>query len=205
MCFIPTPHYFNNSTHHHHHQRRYRYCRNLARIFLRGSLLVRYLAYIITTISKPSFSMFHPPANLPSSWPKSTPHTAPHTGRSFPDPLNRNACARFRLRRKAPKTPFSHCRGAPPSNSDISQLWDATLDLSRRLNDLSNIVLDLATSVHDHLSRPCSLPVPVVSAAPLVSAPNLEVASPPYRVQVFPPRFMRYPPSMPLLSAAQHP
>jgi len=114
--------------------------------------------------------MFHPPANLPSSWPKSTPHTAPHTGRSFPDPLNRNACARFRLRRKAPKTPFSHCRGVPPSNSDISQLWDATLDLSRRLNDLSNIVLDLATSVRDHLSHPCSLPVPVVSAAPLVSA-----------------------------------
>jgi len=45
-----------------------------------------------------------------------------------------------------------------------------TLDLSRWLNDLSNIVLDLATSVHDHLSHPCSLPVPVVSAAPLVSA-----------------------------------
>lgn len=114
--------------------------------------------------------MFHPPANLPSSWPKSTSHTAPHTGRSFPDPLNRSACARFRLRRKAPKTPFSHCRGVPPSNSDISQLWDATLDLSRRLNDLSNTVLDLATSVRDHLSCPCSLPVPVVSAAPLVNA-----------------------------------
>jgi len=114
--------------------------------------------------------MFHPPANIPSSCPRSMSHTAPHKGRSFPDPLNRNACARFRLRRKAPKSPFSHCCGVPPSNSDISQLWDATVDLSRWLNDLSSIVLDLATSVRDHLSRPCSLPVPVVSAAPLVSA-----------------------------------
>ena len=110
-------------------------------------------------------------SNQPSSWTKSTLHTASHRGRAFPDPSDRSACAHFRLRQKASKTRPS--RHAPSSASDISQLWDATLDLNRRLNHLYETVLEQAINFRDHLAHhlsSCTVPpnvsVPLVSALP---------------------------------------
>ena len=110
-------------------------------------------------------------SNQLSSWTKSTLHTASHRGRAFPDPSDRSACARFRLRQKASKTRPSRC--AASSGSDISQLWDATLDLNRRLNHLYETVLEQAINFRNHLAHhvsSCTVPpnvsVPVVSALP---------------------------------------
>src|SRR6266446_8195330 len=115
-----------------------------------------------------SFAMSGKPINQPSSWTKSTPHTAFHRGRTFPDPSDRSACARFQLRQKASRT-TSH---ASSSNPDISQLWHVTLDLSRRLTHLSETVLALAINSCDHLAHHlslCTVPMSNVSVAPLVS------------------------------------
>ena len=108
--------------------------------------------------------------NQPSSWTKSTLRTASHRGRAFPDPSDRSACARFRLRQKASKTRPS-CR-ASSSGSDISQLWDATLDLNRRLNHLYETVLEQAINFRSHLAHHLSSStVPPNVSEPVVSAP----------------------------------
>ena len=110
-------------------------------------------------------------SNQLSSWAKSTLHTASHKGHTFPDPSDCSACARFRLRQKASKTRPSRC--AASSGSDISQLWDATLDLNHRLNHLYETVLEQAINFRDHLAHhhssctvPTNVSVPLVSALP---------------------------------------
>ena len=116
-------------------------------------------------------------SNQPSSWTKSTPRTASHRGRAFPDPSDRSACARFRLRQKASKTRPSRC--APSLGSDISQLWDATLDLHRRLNHLYETVLEQAINFRDHLACHHSLStVPPNVSESVVSALPSQCGSP---------------------------
>ena len=112
-------------------------------------------------------------SDQPPSWTKPTLHTASHRGRAFPNPSDRSACARFRLRQKASKTRPSRCAPSPKPQSNISQLWDATLDLNRRLNHLYETVLEQAINFRDHLAHhlsSCTVPpnvsVPLVSALP---------------------------------------
>ncbi|KAF8957988.1 hypothetical protein BDZ97DRAFT_1843978 [Flammula alnicola] len=96
--------------------------------------------------------MFDAPAIPPSARAESipVPQTAPPQGHQFPDPSDRGACARFRLRQKTRQT--SSSQRSSSSDAAIATLEDATLDLYHQVNNLMETVLQQAVYFREELS-----------------------------------------------------
>jgi len=72
---------------------------------------------------------------------------SPHNGYSLPDPRDRGACARFRLRRKA----FKNGSRSSPSTFNNADLQDSVLQLSRIVNQLAESQSIQARTFQNHL------------------------------------------------------
>jgi len=105
-------------------------------------------------------------SSKPTTWGTS------NKGYTPPDPSDRGACARFRMRRKASR---SSSRRPNPPTATVSELQQAKVELYRELKRLSEIVLQQALSFSDHLSACTSV---ASNTANLVSAGLRNLAQP---------------------------
>ena len=94
-------------------------------------------------------------------------------GYAIPDPSDCGACARFRLRRKASKTPSRR----PDSTAiTVSQLLQTKVELYRELNCLSEVLILQGCALNEHLLSCTTFAnqiTNIVTAAPLITQPHV--------------------------------